>query len=182
MNCASGGYEESVSYGQANFASGGGFSNIAVTPAFQKAAVQAYLNSGTQLPPSGYFNPNGRGFPDLAAFGSNVLILSNGQIEAVGGTSCSSPIVAGIVSILNDWVIANDGKPLGFISPLLYKMAADHPAAFTDITKGDNICTEAGCSSACKGFKAAKGWDPVSGLGSPVYPEMLKYIQSMLKK
>jgi len=108
--------------------------------------------------------------------------LSNGQIEGVGGTSCSSPIVAGVVSILNDWVIANDGKPLGFISPLLYKMAAEHPAAFTDITKGDNICTEAGCSSGCQGFYAAKGWDPVTGLGSPVYTEMLKYIQSMLKK
>ena len=182
MNCASGGTEECVSFNQANFASGGGFSDIAPTPAHQKAAVQAYLNSGVALPPASYFNAAGRGFPDLAAFGSNVLILSGGQIQQVGGTSCSSPIVAGIVSLLNDHVISASGKPLGFISPLLYKMASAHPAAFTDIVKGDNKCTESGCSSGCTGFEATKGWDPVSGLGTPVYPEMLKYIKAQVLK
>jgi len=182
LSCASGGVEQCVSYAQAQFASGGGFSDIAPTPEFQKAAVSQYLNSGVALPPSSYYNAAGRGFPDLAAFGSNVLILSEGQIEAVGGTSCSSPIVAGIVSLLNDHVIAKSGKPLGFISPLLYKMAAEHPAAFTDITVGDNKCTENGCASSCKGFMATKGWDPVSGLGTPVYPEMLKYVQSQVLK
>jgi tripeptidyl-peptidase-1 len=34
-----------------------------------------------------------------------------------------------------------------------------HPEAFTDITVGSNP----GCGSP--GFPAAKGWDPVSGLG-----------------
>jgi len=182
LNCASGGTEQCVSYAQANFASGGGFSVIAPAPDHQKAAIATYLASGVALPPSSYYNANGRGFPDLAAFGSNVLILSQGQIEAVGGTSCSSPIVAGIISLLNDYVISKSGKPLGFISPLLYKMAAAHPAAFTDITVGDNKCTEAGCASSCKGFEATKGWDPVSGLGTPVYPEMLKYIQTQVLK
>jgi len=180
--CASGGYEEAVSYNQAHFASGGGFSWVAPTPAHQKAAVSAYLKSGVALPPSSYYNAAGRGFPDLAAFGSNVLISSQGAIEGVGGTSCSSPMVAGIVTLLNDYVISKTGKPLGFISPLLYKMAAAHPAAFNDITNGNNICTEQGCSSSCYGFTCTKGWDPVSGLGSPVYPEMLKYIQSTVTK
>jgi len=171
-----------VSYSQANFASGGGFSVIAPAPVHQKAAIAQYFASGVQLPPSSYYNAAGRGFPDLAAFGSNVLILSQGNIEAVGGTSCSSPIVGGIVALLNDYVISKTGKPLGHVAPLLYKMATEHPAAFTDIVKGDNICTEAGCATSCKGFYATKGWDPVSGLGSPVYPEMLKYIQSQVVK
>jgi len=180
--CASGGYEEAVSYNQAHFASGGGFSFVAPTPTHQKAAVAAYLASGVSLPPSGYYNAQGRGFPDLAAFGSNVLISTQGTIEGVGGTSCSSPIVAGIVTLLNDYVITKTGKPLGFISPLLYKMAAAHPKAFNDITTGDNICTEDGCSSSCYGFHCTKGWDPVTGLGSPVYPEMLNYIKMTVTK
>jgi tripeptidyl-peptidase-1 len=181
-NCASGGIEVCVSFAQARFASGGGFSDISPAPVHQKNAISAYLSSGVQLPPSSYFNAAGRGFPDLAAFGSNVLIVDGGNLYYVGGTSCSSPIVGGIVTLLNDYAIAKSGKPLGFISPLLYQMAADMPSCFTDITVGDNLCTEAGCASSCKGFYATKGWDPVSGLGSPVYPEMLKYIQSHVLK
>jgi len=158
------------------------FSFVAPTPAFQKDAVQKYLSSGVALPPSSYYNAQGRGFPDIAAFGSNVLISSSGTIEGVGGTSCSTPIVAGITTLLNDYVISKTGKPLGFISPLLYKMAKEHPAAFTDIVVGDNLCTEYGCSSSCQGFHCAKGWDPVTGLGSPVYTEMLAYIKKTITK
>jgi len=180
--CASGGYEEAVSYNQARFASGGGFSFVASTPSWQAANVKAYLNSGVSLPPASYYNGQGRGFPDIAAFGSNVLISSSGTIEGVGGTSCSSPIVAGIFTLLNDYVIGKTGKPLGFMNPLLYKMAVNCPGCFNDITKGDNICTEDGCSSGCYGFTCTKGWDPVSGLGSPVYPAMLNYIKSNVLK
>jgi len=181
QSCASGGYEEAVSYNQAHFASGGGFSFVASRPAYQNAAVTAYLNNpSVNLPPSSYYNTQGRGFPDVAAFGSNVLIETQGTIEGVGGTSCSSPIVAGIVTLLNDYAITKTGKPLGFISPLFYKMAATMPSTFNDITVGDNKCTEGGCQSTCKGFTCAKGWDPVSGLGSPVYTNMLQYLKNNL--
>jgi len=178
QSCASGGYEEAVSYDQANYASGGGFSFVASTPAYQQAAVTGYLNSGVQLPPASYYNAGGRGFPDVAGLGSQVLIIDGGSIEPVGGTSCASPIFAGIIALLNDYVITNTGQPLGFLNPLLYKMAAANPKAFNDITKGDNICTEDGCSPSCKGYLCTKGWDPVTGLGTPIYPEMLKYIQA----
>jgi len=181
-SCAgSGGYEESVSYSQANFASGGGFSNVASTPAYQSVEVKAYLSSGVALPTSGYYNPSGRGFPDIAAFGSNVLISSGGSVEGVGGTSCSSPIFAGIIALLLDEVVAKTGKPLGFLNPLLYKMASDSPSTFHDITTGDNKCTESGCSTNCQGFVATKGWDPVSGLGSPNYAAMKAYLATLLK-
>jgi len=179
QSCASGGTETAVSFNQAHFASGGGFSFVASTPAYQAAAVRAYLTSGVALPPSSYYNAQGHGYPHVSAFGSQVLIMTGGQIEPVGGTSASSPIFAGVVTLLNDYVNTNTGKPLGFISPLLFQMAARHPAAFTDITVGDNMCTESGCASGCTGFFATKGWDPVTGLGTPVYPEMLNYIKSL---
>jgi len=180
-SCAgSGGYEEAVSYDQANFASGGGFSDVATAPAYQLDAIRKYFASGVTLPPAGYYTATGRGFPDIAAFGSNVLISSGGQIEGVGGTSCASPIFAGIVTLLNNCVVKATGKGLGFLNPLLYEMAAASPNTFHDIVTGDNICTEDGCSSSCYGFKAAVGWDPVTGLGSPQYPAMLAYVQKKL--
>jgi len=180
QSCASGGTEEAVSFDQANYASGGGFSNVATRPSYQDDAVKAYLASGVTLPPASYFNGTGRGFPDVVGLGSQVLIIDGGDIEPVGGTSCASPIFAGVIALLNDYAlnVSPQKQPLGFLNPLLYKMAAASPATFQDITKGDNICTEDGCSPNCKGFLCTKGWDPVTGLGTPNYGNMLKYLQA----
>jgi hypothetical protein len=35
-------------------------------------------------------------------------------------------------------------------------------------------------SFSSAGFECAPGWDPVTGLGTPVYMEMLKYIKSII--
>jgi len=59
-------------------------------------------------------------------------------------------------------------------------MAADQPSAFTDIVTGDNKCTEDGCASTCKGYECTTGWDPVTGLGTPVASEMIKYLEAQL--
>jgi len=178
QSCASGGTETAVSFDQASFASGGGFSVVAARPTYQTTAVDTYLKSGVALPPASYYNTMGRGFPDVAALGSAILIW-DGAIDTVGGTSASCPMIAGTFALLNDYVITKTGKPLGFLNPLIYQMAAAHPSAFHDITVGDNICTEGGCTSTCKGFKCTTGWDPVTGWGTPVYTEMLAYIQTL---
>lgn len=66
------------------------------------------------------------------------------------------------------------------MTQLLYQMHADEPQAFTDVIEGSNICTEFGCSANCTGFNATAGWDPVTGLGTPRYGAMMKYISSAL--
>eukprot|EP01126_Amoeba_proteus_P014298 TRINITY_DN1623_c0_g2_i5.p1 TRINITY_DN1623_c0_g2~~TRINITY_DN1623_c0_g2_i5.p1 ORF type:complete len:207 (-),score=35.07 TRINITY_DN1623_c0_g2_i5:492-1112(-) len=157
QSCTSAGTEEAVSFSQSNFASDGGFSVIAQAPAFQKAAIVTYFKSGVRLPPNTYYNRAGRGFPDVSALGSAILIETGGNIEAVGGTSASSPIFAGVVGLLNDYVNTKTGKPLGFVSPLLYKMVTKRPSVFFDVIKGDNICKEDSCSSGCQDFYAVKG-------------------------
>jgi len=176
--CAGGGTEEAVSLSQASFTSGGGFSEVADMPSYQTAAVKAYLASGVALPPANMYNASRRARPDIAAVGSYNLIVQSNSVLAVGGTSASSPNVAAIISLLNQASIAKSGKPLGFVNPLLYQIWADQPSAFNDVTVGDNICTEYGCAASCKGWTAAKGWDPVTGLGTPNYGALLNYIQT----
>jgi tripeptidyl-peptidase-1 len=179
QNCASAGTEVAVSFDQAGFASGGGFSWVAAQPSYQTQAVGSYLSSGITLPPAAMYNAKGRGYPDVAAFGSQVLEEESG-IQPVGGTSCSAPIFSGLMAILNGYVNQKTGKPLGFLNPFLYKMALAQPSTFTDITVGDNKCTEDGCRKTCNGFDAAKGWDPVTGLGTPVFSEMQSYIEQAI--
>jgi len=180
--CASGGTEVAVSAQQAGFTSGGGFSTYTAMPAYQKPAVTAYLKSGTPLPPASYFKSQNRAFPDVSAMGNNFLIYMNsfGGWSTVGGTSAASPTFAGVSAYLNDFSYQKTGKPLGFLNPLLYQMHAEEPGAFTDVTSGDNKCTEGGCSPGCKGYEAAKGWDPVTGLGTPVAEKMLAYVEKLL--
>jgi len=180
--CASGGVEVAVSVQGAGFTSGGGFSTYTPTPSYQVDAVNAYLESGVALPPSSYFNRSNRGYPDVAALGDSYAIYMSGYggWSTQSGTSASSPTFTAVAGFLNAASKKSSGKPLGFLNPLLYKMYAESPDAFTDVTSGDNKCTEYGCYSTCKGYECAKGWDPVTGLGTPVTDKMLTYVESLM--
>lgn len=144
----------------ANFSSGG-FSDIFAAPSYQASAVQTYL-AGLGSANKGKFNPAGRAYPDVAAIGHNLGIVVDGELQGVDGTSCSTPIFASIVSLINDELIGNGKSPLGFLNPFLYA----NPQAFFDVTTGDNP----GCGT--NGFPASKGWDPVTGLGTPNFPAL----------
>ncbi|KAI5121353.1 hypothetical protein M0805_000661 [Coniferiporia weirii] len=141
--------------------SGGGFSNFFAMPSYQEEAVSSFL---TNFPPpftSAQFNNSGkvRGFPDLSANGANYIIGIDGEFELVFGTSCSSPVVGSLITLVNDARIAAGKAPVGFINPTIY--SADFVSAFNDITHGGNQ----GCGT--DGFTAVAGWDPVTGLGTP---------------
>ena len=61
-----------------------------------------------------------------------------------------------MVSLINDVMIGSGKAPLGFLNPLLYRMAKERPDAFIDINTGDNKCNRAWC---CKyGYDASVGW------------------------
>jgi subtilase family serine protease len=57
----------------------------------------------------------------------------------VGGTSVSSPVFAGIVSLLNEYLSGSPSLGLGNINPKLYALAASSPAAFHKVTTGNNM-------------------------------------------
>jgi len=157
---------------------GGGFSEFVLSPSYQTAAVAAYFQSSIPKPPTQYTWPKNRGYPDVSAIGARVLIVSGGAPTVAEGTSASTPIIAGIATLLND-VRFNTGKtPLGFLNPVLYTMATAAPKAFNDITIGSNLCTEG--DTCCEyGYYAGAGWDPVTGLGTPNFVEMVAYIKTL---
>ncbi|PSR73915.1 hypothetical protein PHLCEN_2v10273 [Hermanssonia centrifuga] len=136
--------------------SSGGFSNFFGTASYQTTAVSDYLTTLGNTN-SGKFNRSGRAFPDVAAIGDNVEIVFQQESGLVAGTSCSSPIFASIISLINDKLVAAGKSPLGFLNPFLYSTAA---STFTDITTGNNP----GCNT--NGFPATAGWDPVRELRS----------------
>jgi subtilase family serine protease len=157
------------------FGSGGGFSKmftIAKDATYQADAVKTYLaqpaGPGFKLPPAGSYPPGGRATPDLSALGEGYQVLQNGHVSSVGGTSASTPAFSGMVALLNDARIAAGKKQMGFLNPWVYK----NTAAFTDITKGNNAIGR-GTFNLPYGFNATKGWDPVTGVGTPIFTKML---------
>jgi tripeptidyl-peptidase-1 len=136
-------------------------------PAYQNASVNAYLQA-LDSNYTGLFNSSGRGFPDVSAYGTNISIFLNGNFKLTAGTSASTPMFAAMIALLNDRLVSAGQPPLGFLNPLLYSKNTTALGAFHDNTNGTNP----GCGTP--GFSAIAGWDPVTGLGSPNFSNLLK--------
>ena len=141
-----------------NFASGGGFSNYFPRPAYQDPYVPDYIASlGSQF--QGLYNASGRGYPDIAAQGFRFLTVWDGGVVVLDGTSASTPTAAGVVSLVNDALLAAGRAPLGWSNPWLYGVGK---GGFTDVVEGSAV----GCCG--EAFPAQGGWDAVTEWGAPV--------------
>jgi kumamolisin len=105
-------------------------------------------------------DPTRRLTPDVAAVAdpfTGVRIVFNQQELVGGGTSQSAPIWAGLAAVMNQYLLANGGRALGDLNPMLYRIAAGAPLpGFRDVTLGGNAVDTAG-----------PGYDLVTGLGTP---------------
>ena len=145
-------------------ASGGGASAVYPKPAWQTGA--------------GVPNDGARDVPDVSMNASDAhdpyAVVTLGQLIGVGGTSASAPSFAGVVALLNQYVVENQvqAKPgLGNINPKLYSLAAGGAAdLFHDVTTGSNMvpcrAKSPNCSEGQFGYQAGPGYDLVTGLGS----------------
>ena len=122
-------------------------------------------------------NDGARDLPDISLAASPqrypYMIQNQGFSALVGGTSASSPSFAGVVALLNQYLVSKGtlATPgLGNINPALYQLAQAVPSAFHDITTGNNVvpCVQssAGCVNGVMGFLAGPGYDMATGLGS----------------
>ncbi|KAH9434302.1 hypothetical protein MCOR02_012551 [Pyricularia oryzae] len=157
---------------------GGGFSDIWPQPEWQKTAVEKYLSIlGDKW--KGLYNPSGRAYPDIAGQAYSCHVFDSGKDVLVAGTSASSPSVAAIFALLNDARLAANQPPMGWINPWLYEVGLK---GLTDITVGGSRgCTGKSIYSGLPAPKvpfaswnATEGWDPVTGLGTPLFNKLLE--------
>ena len=110
--------------------------------------------------------------------GAQYYVHLNGEVLRESGTSASTPVIAALVTLINDARAAAGMGPMGLLNPWLYRVADEDPAAFNDVVVGDNACAagRVGPTLTCcdEAFTAAVGWDATTGLGTPYYPALLK--------
>jgi kumamolisin len=130
-------------------ATGGGVSNIFALPSWQANAHVPASSTST----------GGRGVPDVAGDAdpaTGYTIRVDSQTSVIGGTSAVAPLWAGLVAVANQQL----GNNVGLLQPAIY--AAKAALAFNDITQGNNGA-----------FDAGQGWDPCTGLGSPIANKLI---------
>nr|BBH95540.1 pseudomonapepsin [Thermogemmatispora argillosa] len=112
--------------------------------------------------------PNGlRQVPDVAAAADNICIFWHGQWIRVGGTSAAAPIWAAGLALVNQG-LRQEHAPLFGGVPTVYRLAhqSGNPAPFNDILRGDNGL-----------YQATRGWDYVTGWGSPNFLALLQRLR-----
>ncbi|KAH3757072.1 peptidase C53 family protein [Pelomyxa schiedti] len=164
--------------------SGGGFANDS-RPDFQATEVATYLShSELNFPPPAYWNSVGRAYPDVSAVGHNMVVAHKGSWIQVDGTSASAPVFSGVISLLNNDLLAMGLPRLGFLNPVLYQVFEEHPEAFYDVTVGSNRCGAYDTDPACcdYGYEACESWDAVAGMGTPMYDALLSAVVEVISK
>ena len=189
VDTTTGGYDD---LGIQRWAAGGGASLLWSQPSYQKGVVPSSLST----PAAGNKSGASRTVPDIAAVADLTTGITqtdtepgfNGGPDQVqtfvdGGTSLASPLVAGMVADAEQ----GQATPFGFINPLLYSLAGSSalndlqpvtsatPAQYHGVYCADAACigvpssvwTFDGQSPDYTDQVTAKGYDTMTGLGSP---------------
>jgi subtilase family serine protease len=161
------------------YGAGGGFSTLFNRPAYQQGVV-----------PAG--SPAGRAVPDVGLDGDPTTGMLVGETQTfpdgvyydeyrIGGTSLSSPLMAGVQALATQ----AQGHSLGFANPRIYDLARSGGEEFTDVTSAhdpdanvrpdyaNGVNARGGILYSVRTFdddsslKTNPGWDDVTGVGSP---------------
>lgn len=163
------------------YGAGGGVSMIFAEPSYQVGVVSSGVFSAQ--------GRTGRAVPDIAAVADpntgyiigETQTFPDGTVKyseyRIGGTSLSSPLMAGIMALADQAA----GHPHGFANPVFYS----HAGAFTDITSpnstvaavrtnfNNSVDASAGLNYQLRtmnqtlSLQTAPGYDDVTGLGTP---------------
>jgi subtilase family serine protease len=149
---------KSQELGHSPEASGGGLSGVFSRPHYQDNVRRIVHDR--------------RGVPDIsmAADPNGGLItyqaLSEGRSRwfTSGGTSQACPLFAGIVALADQAA----GHALGFLNPMLYKLATNPSNGIIDVTEGNTTVTfrQQGRRYRVRGYQASAGYDLATGLGT----------------
>lgn len=168
-------WNESDIFGDAA-AGGGGVSILYSRPNFQ-----AGIEPGPGVPPSRPAAPKMRTVPDVsynAGVFTGVIVVKSGGYYRFGGTSAGSPQWAGIVAIADQL----EHSRIGQMNPGLYRVGRGQTPFFRDVKSGDNSIPDLtpyqgdSFGTPIAGYKAAPGYDLVTGLGTPVALTLVPYL------
>ncbi|MFH9659804.1 protease pro-enzyme activation domain-containing protein [Streptomyces sp. NPDC017248] len=174
---------------------GGGTSRTVPQPYYQKGVVPDALATANNA-------AGNRVVPDIAAIADPNTGFLVGQTQTfpdgteqyseyrIGGTSLAAPVIAGVQALAQE---ARGGKPLGFANPAIYADygkqgvyhdVTDNPTgsglavARVDFANGvdaaDGLLYSARTLGEDSSLSAVKGYDDVTGVGSPAHG----YVQS----
>jgi hypothetical protein len=151
-------------------AGGGGISSVWTMPSYQTGTPPPLNVVGSWSSGSACGAARGsycREVPDVSADAdpyTGYLVYYNGGWGGIGGTSAAAPLWAAFMALVNASSACN-GTSVGFANPALYRAAASgYSTDFGDITSGNNDYTATNGGA----FAAGPGYDPASGLGTPV--------------
>ena len=157
---------------------GGGYSTLFDRPAYQNSAIASDAPAGRAVP-----DVSMDADPTTGFLVGQTELYPNGAIHygeyRIGGTSVASPLFTGMTALL----LEHAGGRLGFLNPLIYGKST--AKAFTDI-KGqspdygnvradyanandpsDGVVYSVRAFNQDSSLHVTKGWDPVTGIGSP---------------
>jgi len=151
-------------------ATGGGRSVLFATPDFQSGIPQSLLQGA-------------RGLPDLswnaAVDGGALTYTSFGGPRVgwhvVGGTSASSPQLAGVVVLANQLRASLGKDSIGYLNPVLYALPASDfndtvPQTFGSGAGMTTLDSNEEFGSGIPGMQTTDGYDLTTGFGSPNVP------------
>jgi subtilase family serine protease len=142
---------------------GGGLSTFDARPSWQRGRGVDNVDSNGK-----------RQIPDVAASAdsdSGYFVIAGGVPRRVGGTSAAAPLWAGSTLLIAQLAQREGARPLGFLAPLLYRLAEHPNPPFHDVVRGGN-----------RHFDAGPGWDYATGLGTPNVARLASSMATMLKR
>lgn len=159
----------------AGWGGGGGISSFIPVPTWQTG-----LTANLYFAANGYSQVStitGRGVPDISAamngtsYGgtgtSGYAMWFNGSVGINGGTSASTPIMAGMMA---RYISLMGRRPItNAIHPILY----GNLNAYYDITTGNNDTVV-----SLAGYATSANWDPVTGVGVPNSNQVYQMVAS----
>jgi subtilase family serine protease len=185
--------------------SGGGTSELFRQPSYQQGVVPDSLSK--RLPDGTTSNKAMREIPDIAAVGDSTTGIRYAQYaqlpdgtfgyaeSRVGGTSLSSPVIAGLQALAQQ----AQGSPIGFANPAIYARAnrglyhdvTDHPLGNDPVAFVRTDYTNPSTASlplvyhlrttgnfgipASDALPAIQGYDDITGVGTPTSRYLVSY-------
>jgi kumamolisin len=120
------------------------------------------------------FSDGHRQVPDVSGPAdpdSGMTVVVGGSAHEVGGTSAAAPFWAASLLLMREYAARQRARDLGFIAPLLYRIAANPStaAAFREPVRGGN-----------RRYPTSAGWNYVTGLGSPDVAALARALVTMV--